>query len=837
MRRIVSLFVWVMLVTTGIAQTITGTIRESSSNDAIPYATISLLQSDSSLIAGAISNDNGHFQLQSVNGTYILRVSYVGYNTAYRDIQVDKAKLALGDIYLSQETTEIAEVEVKADRPLIQRQMDKLVMNVSNTPFAVGFSGEEILKKAPGVVIDKDGNVTVNGKSVSVYIDGRPSYLSGESLKSLLEGTDAATIDKIEIITHPSAKYDAAGEGGAIINIKLKKNKTKGTNGTLSATYGGMYFKEINKYFNLERFSFSLNHRSEHTYTSLSLNQSFNQFESTSMSFIRQPYAGDTLFTYRSARNVNIGQSYDAKLSTDWYIDEANTLGFIFRAPSMWIGNGSFPEASNRTVLIYRDDTVQYVGSEGKYRNIPATYNANVNYTHVFNDSLSRELTIEATYVHSDNRYSDGSDYTIYSSIDSIVSPVPNRLEGTTRQKTNRYIVKADFQTAFWKTGMIECGAKWQLNAPSSSMTLDSVMPAYSSSTYTAYDYAEHVAALYITVAKQFGEHWNAKLGLRGELTATRSTYRRQEEQRDVTRKPYANLFPSVYVGYNPTDKWSLSLDYSRNIWRPGVWYLNPFIEYVGAHEYNVGNPDLKPEFSNSVDFNVGWSRYVSVNLMFSHTNGIIEQKPELQDNGDIKYSPVNFGTNIWYGASLALTELPIVPKFKTNDQGVRELDGAWLALTVNAGVNDNMSIADASVDSNYGKRHAFHAYCYGTLTAYLPKDWQIGTDIAYMSPYTSAYDSWSGGVWWDGSVKKSWPDSGVTLTLSVHDIPRSSIFKSNSVGLMNGLSTSSDFIAYSQRVNIGITWNFGKFQQHKYRHVGDAGDDGGKKSSNPGGK
>ena len=195
----------------------------------IAYATVSLLRTDSTLVTGTITDDAGVFALSAPSGKYLLQVSYIGYRTVCRKVQSGDVNLLLT---LSEESKQLGEVEVKAKKQLIERQFDKIVLNVSNSPFAMGSNGKDLLKKAPGVNVDKDGNVTVNGKSVEVYIDGRPSYLSGEQLKAMLEGTDGSTIEKIEIISNPSAKYDASGQGG-IINIKTKRNMMRGLNGTL----------------------------------------------------------------------------------------------------------------------------------------------------------------------------------------------------------------------------------------------------------------------------------------------------------------------------------------------------------------------------------------------------------------------------------------------------------------------------------------------------------------------------------------------------------------------------------------------------------------------------
>lgn len=835
MKRVLYVFFLATVVSVSVcAQTITGSVRESSSNDAIPYATVSLLHADSTLVSGAITDNNGHFKLSSSTGQYVLQVSYVGYTTVYKNIQVKDDKLAIGDIFLSEETMHITEVQVKADRPLIQRQMDKLVLNVSEGPFSTGFSGEEILKKAPGVVIDKDGNIKVNGKSVTVYIDGRPSYLDGEQLTSLLQGTDAAMIDKVEIIMHPSAKYDAAGSGGTIINIKMKKNKMKGTNGSLSAAYGGMYFKKPDKYYQNERLAFSLNHRSEHTYTAFSLNQSYYSGGSFSTGSSQRPFAADTMRTVSDSRHGYASQWYNVSLSNDWYIDEQNTFGFIVRAPFR-LKNNSSPAAYNRSVITRGNDTVQHMLTDMNSHTLSPSYTVNVNYTHVFSDSLSRELTVEATYNRSDVKTNTHHTNSVVANVDSIMSIVPPDFKQFTKQTLNRYVVKADFQTSFWRTGMIECGAKWQLNHVGNDMSTDSIMPAWITTTNTNHTYSEHIAALYISAGKRFGEHWNTKIGLRGELTSLRGVFKRGEEEREVKQKPYFNLFPSVFVGYDPTDKWSLSLSYSRTIWRPGIWCMNPFVEYTNVHDYEVGNPDIKPEFSNGVDFNVGWSRYISLNLTFSHTAHSVEWRPQLLENGDRMTMPVNFGTAMNYGGSLSFTEIPVVPKFKTNNQGKRELDGAWLALTANVSLNNNISIANKEVDRDYGRNSSFSVFYYASLAAYLPKDWQLGVNIWGSTPMSSGYSKWNGGFELNGSIQKKWPEHGLTLSLNVHDMLRTQVYSGCSVGMQDGYSSSYTYTSYAQKVGISLSWNFGKNQKHKYRKVGDADDGGGKKSSSPG--
>ena len=286
----------------------------------MPFVTISVLAQDSTLVTGAITNDDGSYEVEVSIPDYILQASYVGYQTAFGG----------PNFVLREETEQIKEVEVKAKKPLIERQMDKLVLNVSASPLAAGSNGNDILRRAPGVRIDKDGNITVNGKSVEIYIDGKPSYLSGQQLKAMLDGTDGNTIEKIEIISNPSAKYDASGQGG-IINIKTKRNMMKGLNGMLSAAYGGMYFSDVKRWLNTEMVSLNMNYRGEKTYTFGQLTQVVAQNDIDFESYRKTP----TLETYsKSGYNANF-QYYMLKVGNDWYIDSLNTFGFILQVPYM----------------------------------------------------------------------------------------------------------------------------------------------------------------------------------------------------------------------------------------------------------------------------------------------------------------------------------------------------------------------------------------------------------------------------------------------------------------------------------------------------------------------
>lgn len=549
MKRIITFSLALMCAITTFAQkTISGKVQDTQSAP-IAYATVSLMQSDSSLVTGAITDDAGAFTLSAPSDKYLLQVSFVGYQTTCQTVKSGDKDILLT---LREETEQLGEVEVKAKKQLIERQFDKIVLNVSNSPFAMGSNGKDLLKKAPGVNVDKDGNVTVNGKSVEVYIDGRPSYLSGQQLKAMLEGTDGSTIEKIEIISNPSAKYDASGQGG-IINIKTKRNMMRGLNGTLSAAYGGMYYGDIKKWHNMEMFSLNLNYRTAKTYTFGSLTQVYTnqnigmEIGSTYLDTLTKT----TTERYDKSEYACDFQYYMAKIGNDWFIDSVNTFGFIFQAPIMLMRQ-DVPEGQGYGWTKVGNDTTENSMLTISSPMFSQQYTANLNYTHVFNDSLERELTVNADYNRNgwkqDNTQSNT--YTYPTMPDSVLR---TGLDIRTNQAVDIYSAKLDFQTRFWQTGMIETGAKWALSNTDNRMTTDSLLNGISSPTaHSDFTYSEHVAALYISLAKQFGKHFNAKLGLRGEYTHSNGNWLSADS---TSVKDYFNLFPTAFLGYNPTDK------------------------------------------------------------------------------------------------------------------------------------------------------------------------------------------------------------------------------------------------------------------------------------------
>ncbi len=806
------------------AETIKGSVIDSKGTP-MPFVTISVLDKDSSLITGAITDEQGKYSIESpslvgrAGEGFLIQASYIGYHTAFGG----------PDFVLREETERLAEVEVKAKKPLIERQMDKLVVNVSASPLSAGSNGNDILRRSPGVRIDKDGNITVNGKGVEIWIDGKPSYLSGQQLKAMLDGTDGNTIEKIEIISNPSAKYDASGQGG-IINIKTKRNMMKGLNGMLSVGYGGMYFSDVKRWLNNEMVSLNLNYRGEKTYTFGQLTQVYAQNDVDFETRRTVPEIGSKQaienYSY-SGYNLDF-QYYMLKLGNDWYIDSVNTFGFILQVPYMRMRQDIIDDR-NIGYTVNGSDTTFSKTATNTATQAPQ-HTANLNFTHTFNEALERELTVNVDY----NRYSTRS--ANLQKTDFGTRSL--NLDINTRQAADIYSAKLDFQTKFWQTGMIETGVKYALSSTDNRMTTDSTINNVKQpQTISNFLYQEHVAAAYISVGKQFGEHWSAKLGLRGEYTFSHGNWTSADS---VTNKSYFDPFPTAYVGYtsSPLGKLqqpiAVSASYTRRIKRPNYWMLNPFRTYVDAYSYQEGNTNLSPEFNNDVELHFSWTQYFNLTFNFAHTQNMFNRKTDILADGTGRMRWVNFGTCTTHGGNLSLTELPLVPKF-SNSQAAegeivnrkssnRQLVGAWLALTVNAGwyhfLNKSYDLKpDGKPVYQLGNHYG---YVGGTLLAYLPKDWTMTLDGNWSSPMTTGYERQESTYYLSFGIRKMYMKRGLIFNLNVQDLARSLRFTSTDMGQQPGYSSWYSQTVRQQRVMLSITWMFGQQQQHKYRKVGE---------------
>ena len=305
----------------GVKSDIKGKVIEKNTNESLPYATVTVVDGDGKVVGGATTTDNGDFSLSIiVEGDYKMLVSFIGFKDAVIPLEVGTTNINLGKIELEADSENLAAAVVTAKVPLIEQKLDKIVMNVSESVMATTSNGYEILRKAPGISVDKDGNVLLNGNAVEVWVDGRPSRVNGTQLEVFLSALDGNTIEKIEIMQHPSSKYDASGSGG-IINIKTKKSFIKGFYGNVTAYYTLYPYSNFHQGFN---GSINLNYRNEKTNTYVSYTPRYFQGRE---SFDSETFYGENYNKSQVSDNLLGGtnKSNYAKFGQDLYLNKKNT--------------------------------------------------------------------------------------------------------------------------------------------------------------------------------------------------------------------------------------------------------------------------------------------------------------------------------------------------------------------------------------------------------------------------------------------------------------------------------------------------------------------------------
>lgn len=596
---------------------VTGTVADETGKGA-PFATVAILKAkDSSLVKGAITSDDGNYNFQHLKpGNYIVRATVVGYAKAYsKPVAINNGATAITVpvIKLNSTSKTLKSVEINAAKPLIERKLDRTVMNVENSILAAGNSAMEILERAPGVTIDKDDNISLRGKQgVTVMIDGKLTHLSSTQLATLLRSTDGTTIQSIEIITNPSAKYDASGNSG-IINIKLKKNNTVGTNGSVTVGAGyGAYFKN-NESVNLNHKQGSLNlfgsfsHGNRERANDIRLNRTIDTAG-------KQTYF--TQHTFMPQKNYN--NSY--RLGLDYDFSKKNTLSFL----TSGYFNGETDNNTNNTIIGSKPGLVDSLqntvsGIKQTYRDFEVDLNDKFTI-----DTLGQELVIDIDYSkfnNTNNAYYNN--YFLLANESQQKPPVflQNQSPSTIQINTE----KIDYTYPFSKTVKLETGLK------SSYVKTDNNLQAQVQSggvfvndtTRTNhFIYSETVNAAYVNLSKTY-KNTSVQVGLRAEYTSSTGN---SITTNQVVDRNYIDLFPSLFANHTFNDKNELGFSYSRRIDRPQYDDLNPFLYYLDQYTYQKGNPFLNPQYTHSFELNYTYAKTVNASLGFSHTSDVITQ-------------------------------------------------------------------------------------------------------------------------------------------------------------------------------------------------------------------
>ena len=569
---------------------VTGVVRDATDNSPIAYATAALLRADSSVVTGVLSDLDGKFVIENVvTGNYVLQVSFIGYEKAYRNVNVPTQN-DLGEITLSESANSLSEVVITATRPLVISRPDRYIVNVSGNIQSAGRDALDILRNTPGLLVDQNGNVSMMGKSVRIWIDGRPSQMSGDQLRAFLNSMQGGEIDRIEVVTNPSSRYEAEGSGG-IIDIKTKKGLELGMNGTLTAGYTqGRSGKE--------NAGLNLNWRREKI--NLYGNYSYSRYNGWSyidqINVLQTPEGEITFANYAKYNNTKLGMRNSVRAGMDYYINPNNIFGVVINT---YLDDGGLAGGESTTHISPTYNGVSYSTADNSQTNTKNGIQANINYQSTF-AKPGQQLNFDLNYARftSDplqkiaNRYYDPAGVMI----DDV-----EQFSNANPQTIDVYSAKIDYVQPVWKDARMEMGAKFGQTKTDNDLKYEEVVnniwqpnPGKSN----RFIYTEQISAVYINLSQRLGK-FNFQAGLRGEYTSTKGEQKTTGEVNDTT---YLNLFPTFFVNYQASQMHTFGLSYSRRLSRPGFDVLNPFEMYLDAYTFWKGNPNLTPAYTHNME-------------------------------------------------------------------------------------------------------------------------------------------------------------------------------------------------------------------------------------------
>ncbi|WP_285058078.1 TonB-dependent receptor [Pedobacter ginsengisoli] len=593
---------------------ITGKVLDEN-KEFLPYVSVKLHQViDSTLVQSVQTNEAGIFQFSKVPaGTYYIEIDLIGYQKSINrpfTLEAGGQKVNLGVIVLQSPVQQLNTVDISVKKPLIERKDGKIIINVSASPLTPGSTAMEILSRVPGVTLDNEGNVSLRGKpGVSLMIDDKLTYLSSAQLANLLRATSGNTIQTIEIISNPSSKYDASGTGG-IINIKLKKNTSFGTNGTL--TLGG----GLGKYHKSDA-GIALNHRSKSLNIYGNYNYTYNkQYENL---FLTRSTRAATEITYydQKARDAFSRKNNNYKTGIDYFINENNTIGFMLNG---YVNNYDGTNKIKTTIGTQRgkiDSTVLGRNSSvSQYES--QTYS--LNYKSVL-DTLGQELNVDLdlSQVHNmENAHYNNDFYKAR----GLLYGSPLIFRNLTPSKIKIAAGKLDYTLPLPNKMKVETGIKSSyVNTDNDFRSEQQADEGWKNneSLSNRFSYKEGVNAAYVNLHKDFNST-ALQVGLRTELTHSEG---KSITLQDEVVRNYIDFFPSLSVNQTLSKDHIIAFSYSRRIDRPDYQSLNPFIYYVDLYTLSQGNPALRPQYANSFEINYGRKK-LNISFGYIRTKDVI---------------------------------------------------------------------------------------------------------------------------------------------------------------------------------------------------------------------
>jgi ferric enterobactin receptor len=692
--------------------------------------------------------------------------------------QVDTTKIK------TDSTKVLKEVSVSGKKAFTVRKLDRVVVNVDALISNAGTSALEVLEKSPGIQVDQNGTISLKGKSnVTIFIDDKPTYLSGEDLQNYLKSLPSSSLEQIEIMTNPPARYDAAGNGG-VINIRTKKGTTRGLNGgfTLAINQGKMTRSPNSFNLNLKdgkmNYFTNLSYNYNHSFSDLDINRRYKNADETTKSFFNQNSFFD-----------RDGHSGNLKVGADYYQSKATTWGVVLSG----MGRRSTQENNNTSKLL---NPSSQLDSTITARNVDKIkfYNGgvNLNYRHQF-DTTGHGITADADYLAFDNQ----TDQRYYNSSYFTNGDLKSQdiLSGDLPSKINIYSLKTDYTLPMIKSWKLDAGLKMSFTK-----TDNTADYAYTVAEITKTDYdksnhfifKERISAAYLNFSKEM-KHLSVQLGLRAEDTRSNGNQLGNLLKADSTfKRSYASLFPTFYLQYkiDSASNHQLGFNYGRRIDRPYYQDLNPFISPLDKFTFYVGNPFLRPAYVQSLELSYTFKNKYTLTSSYSNSKDEVNETIEIT-NGMYYSRPSNLGRQIVKSLSFNGTFDPL----------------KWLSINVYS------ELTNVAVKSDFytGPLNTAGTFSFSNANAkiILGKGWDAELSGNYRNRMYSAQFI-LGEIWSANTALQKKLSSSATLKLSFNDV----FYTSIRTGTINNLAqTEANWINKSDSRNavLSYSYRFGK--------------------------
>jgi len=746
---------------------------------------------DSLLVKTALADASGNFAFENQKpGDYRLTITMIGFQVYKSDVLQLNADKALPTISLKQTATALAGVTISSQKPLIEHKIDRTVVNVDALISNAGSTALDVLEKSPGVIVDENGAISLKGKGVQVYIDDKPSYLSGVELESYLKSMASSGIDQVELMSNPPAKYDAAGNGG-IINIRTKKSKVKGFNGGLNMAYSqGKYAKTINSFnFNYRNNKINVNGRvgynTGNNFNDLDINRHFlNPDGSIASNFLQNSYIRRT------------SKSYSGKIEVDYYASDKTTWGF--EVDEMLSPEDENTIATSR-LLNAQNNLDSTIIANNKQHAYYKNGGMNLNYRHQY-DKKGKELTADFDYLNYHNTTNQSFDNKSYLPDGALTNS--DLLTGDLPAGIQIFAFKTDY------THPLNNGLKLAGGFKSSYTKTDNIADYfYTANNITTPDYGktnhflynEHINAAYINLNKDF-KRFAIQAGLRFETTASTGHQLGNVQKPDsVFKRDYNGLFPTLFLQYklDTAGKHTISLNYGRRIDRPYYEDLNPFLSPIDKFTYYTGNPFLKPSYTQNMELTYAWGN-ISAELSYSKSMDEVNETIEIL-NGIYYSRPGNLGSTVRKGITIDASFAP----------------AKWFNFHLYTFLQ-NVHTVSAFYTGTLNTQGTF--YFIKPVTEFkLGHDWVAQVDGGYQSRITHAqFVSGSRGKVNTALSKKLSP--ATTVKLVVNDVFRTFV---NSGDINNLAATRANYrnISDTRTAVLSLNYRFGKVIADQRKH------------------